>query len=174
MLHTLALPLIIYTPFVLAAVLAPSHGTLLARGSRSCEFGSGGHAKACQAIATSWYAGWHGADFPPSSVSWDKYSSVRYAFACVANIVRFNLHPADYRFKCRSTTPSASVIYLEDSDKKLLPQFVKTAHKNVCISAILGAMRFSENGYFLARSCNSVYRRLDRLPVFFYCNGISS
>jgi chitinase len=118
----------------------------LARSSTSCEFGSGGHAKACQTIATSWYAGWHGADFPPSSISWDKYSSVKYASACVTNIFRFNLHPADYRCKYRTTTPSASVIYLADSDKKLLPQFVKTAHKNVCISVILHPVRLSDNG----------------------------
>src|ERR1700691_3873815 len=139
--HTLALPLI---PLVLASALVLSHGSLLARSSTSCEFSSGGSAKSCQAVATSWYAGWHSADFPPASVSWDKYSSVRYAFACVENISRFHLHPADHRFEYRSTTPSASVIYLEDSDKKLFPQFIKTAHHNVCTSAILYVVHIYE------------------------------
>ncbi len=34
-----------------------------------------------QVVATTWYAGWHGTDFPPEKLSWSKYSSVTYAFA---------------------------------------------------------------------------------------------
>lgn len=32
-------------------------------------------------VATTWYAGWHGADFPLANVSWDKYTHVTYSFA---------------------------------------------------------------------------------------------
>lgn len=35
-------------------------------------------------VATTWYAGWHGTDFPLADVSWSKYSSVIYAFGFVA------------------------------------------------------------------------------------------
>lgn len=34
-----------------------------------------------EVIATTWYAGWHGTDFPPQNISWSKYSQVIYAFA---------------------------------------------------------------------------------------------
>ena len=34
-----------------------------------------------EVVATTWYAGWHGTDFPPENVSWSKYTSVTYAFA---------------------------------------------------------------------------------------------
>jgi len=32
-------------------------------------------------VATTWYAGWHGTDFPLVNMSWDKYTHVTYAFA---------------------------------------------------------------------------------------------
>ena len=32
-------------------------------------------------VATTWYAGWHGDDFPPENMSWSKYSAATYAFA---------------------------------------------------------------------------------------------
>ena len=34
-----------------------------------------------EVVATTWYAGWHGTDFPPENVSWSKYTSVTYSFA---------------------------------------------------------------------------------------------
>jgi chitinase len=158
----LALPLIAYIPFALAALLVPSHRSLLVRSLTSCESVS---AKSCQLIATSWYAGWHGADFPPASVNWDKDSSVRYVFVCVSNILRFNLHLADHQFEYRTTTPNASVIYLKDSDKKLLPQFVKAAHQNIGSFSAPYAMHFSEHIYITCR-CNTFYRWLDHSQYF--------
>jgi GH18 family chitinase len=32
-------------------------------------------------LASSWYASWHSADFPPSEISWKKYDQIIYAFA---------------------------------------------------------------------------------------------
>ena len=32
-------------------------------------------------VAMAWYAGWHATDFPLSSVSWEKYTHMAYAFA---------------------------------------------------------------------------------------------
>ena len=36
-----------------------------------------------EVVATTWYAGWHGTDFPPENLSWSKYSAATYAFASV-------------------------------------------------------------------------------------------
>lgn len=32
-------------------------------------------------VAYTWYAGWHGTEFPPDKLSWSKYTAVTYAFA---------------------------------------------------------------------------------------------
>lgn len=32
-------------------------------------------------VAYTWYAGWHGTEFPPEKLSWNKYTAVTYAFA---------------------------------------------------------------------------------------------
>lgn len=54
-------------------------------GSGGSGSGSGGTGQclttASGKIATTWYAGWHGTVYPPSQVSWSKYSQVIYAFA---------------------------------------------------------------------------------------------
>lgn len=34
-------------------------------------------------VSSAWYAGWHGTDFPPSKVSWEKYTQMTYAFAYI-------------------------------------------------------------------------------------------
>lgn len=34
-------------------------------------------------ISAAWYTGWHADDFPLSDVSWEKYTHLKYAFACV-------------------------------------------------------------------------------------------
>ena len=36
-----------------------------------------------EAVATTWYTGWHAQYLPLENVSWDKYSSISYAFAYV-------------------------------------------------------------------------------------------
>ncbi|KAF8915473.1 chitinase [Mucidula mucida] len=69
-------------------------------------------------VASAWYAGWHAADFPLSSVSWSKYTQMTYAFAV--------------------TSPDGT-ISLEESDKAFIPQFVSEAHKhNVLASVSIG------------------------------------
>lgn len=32
-------------------------------------------------VATGWYAGWSGDQFPPNQISWDKYTALTFAFA---------------------------------------------------------------------------------------------
>lgn len=34
-------------------------------------------------VAATWFAGWHGDEFPLSQLSWNKYTHVTYAFAYV-------------------------------------------------------------------------------------------
>ncbi|THG97747.1 hypothetical protein EW145_g7554 [Phellinidium pouzarii] len=61
-------------------------------------------------IAASWYAGWHSADFPPSNISWSKYTNVIYSFA--------------------ATTNDVGTLSLDASDAETLPTFVSLAHQN--------------------------------------------
>ncbi|KAF8198658.1 glycoside hydrolase superfamily [Pholiota molesta] len=61
-------------------------------------------------VASGWYAGWLGAELPPSQISWTKYSSVTFAFA--------------------TTTPDPSTIALDAQSAALLPTFVSAAHDN--------------------------------------------
>jgi len=64
-------------------------------------------------VAASWYASWNAADVPLAKVNWTEYNVVVYAFAL--------------------TTPKASEIGLQDSDKLLLPEFVQTAHNHSAV-----------------------------------------
>ncbi|KAJ6572049.1 glycoside hydrolase family 18 protein [Mycena capillaripes] len=61
-------------------------------------------------IATAWYPGWLAQDFPPSSISWDKYNAMTFAFA--------------------TTTPDVSTIALDDVSAQALPEFVSAAQSN--------------------------------------------
>ncbi|CAK5265394.1 unnamed protein product [Mycena citricolor] len=61
-------------------------------------------------VAAGWYAGWHATDLPLTSVLWDKYTHMTYAFAV--------------------PTEDPAAISLADSDAQFLPQFVSAAHRN--------------------------------------------
>jgi hypothetical protein len=84
-------------------------------------------------IAQAWYTGWHATEgFPLSSVSWDKYTHLTYAFAYdlqVITMIYASLHAELWNF--RITTPSVKNISLSGSDPSLLPKFVEKAHKHV-------------------------------------------
>lgn len=83
-------------------------------------------------IATTWYASWHSQYLAVENISWSKYTSVAYSFACVH--FKFSVEAScytDYKLICRITTPDSSVISLADSDVALLPKFVQAAHDNV-------------------------------------------
>ena len=43
-------------------------------------------------VSVAWYTGWHAEDYPPSNVSWSKYSLLHYAFACVISSSTLGLH----------------------------------------------------------------------------------
>ena len=83
-----------------------------------------------QALATTWYPGWHGADFPPENVPWTEYNEVKYAFAFVFAVLSTSLDPNRLY---RVTTPDSSVVSLTPEDQTLLHHFVTVAHQNVCI-----------------------------------------
>ncbi|RPD56909.1 glycoside hydrolase [Lentinus tigrinus ALCF2SS1-7] len=106
---------------------APS-GTASVGGAANTGSGSGKNSTVGdQVVATTWYAGWHGTDFPPEKLSWSKYSSVTYAFAV--------------------TTPDVNTVSLEDSDEALLPRFVDLAHQNG-VKAMLTVGGWTGSQYF--------------------------
>ncbi|KAI0829744.1 chitinase [Trametes gibbosa] len=81
-------------------------------------------------VAVGWYAGYHSEDFTLKDVSWDKYSHLTYSFA--------------------TTTPDVNELSLDASNAQLLPQFVRTAHKNnvkalVSIGGWTGSRWYSSN-----------------------------
>ncbi|EMD34757.1 glycoside hydrolase family 18 protein [Gelatoporia subvermispora B] len=78
-------------------------------------------------VAMTWYTGWHGDDFPPSNMSWSKYSVATYAFA--------------------TTTPDVNTLSLEASDEQLLPEFVSAAQQNG-VKAMLTIGGWSGSQYF--------------------------
>ncbi|KAI0747107.1 glycoside hydrolase [Daedaleopsis nitida] len=80
-----------------------------------------------EVVATTWYAGWHGTDFPPEKLSWSKYTSATYAFAI--------------------TTPDVNQVSLEASDEELLPRFVDLAHQNG-VKALLTIGGWTGSQYF--------------------------
>ncbi|KIP07396.1 glycoside hydrolase family 18 protein [Phlebiopsis gigantea 11061_1 CR5-6] len=82
---------------------------------------------ASAAVATTWYTGWHAQYMPLEGVSWDKYSSISYAFAM--------------------TTPDPSVILLQDSDKDILRNLVEMAHQNN-VAALLTVGGWTGSRYF--------------------------
>ncbi|KAI0000659.1 chitinase [Russula compacta] len=95
------------------------------------------HPVSPRVIASSWYAGWHSEDFPISNISWNKYTSVIYAFA--------------------ATTPDSKQILLDESDKLLLPQFVKTAKQHK-VHPILSVGGWSGSQYFSSAVATSANR----------------
>ncbi|TFK49389.1 glycoside hydrolase [Heliocybe sulcata] len=125
MLFTLPLSLLAAVPFVSAAPFCTLAKNSLAPVSSATNT-SGSGSSPSDLVASSWYAGWNAADFPPSNISWSKYSSVAYAFAL--------------------TTPDSSVS-LASSDEQLLPQFVSLAHQNN-VKAILTIGGWTGSAYF--------------------------
>ena len=54
---------------------------------------STGNVTEVEMVAAAWYAGYHASDFPVSNISWDKYTQVTYAFACVFRLFPRCLSP---------------------------------------------------------------------------------
>ena len=82
-------------------------------------------------VSAAWYAGWHSDDFPLDAVSWNKYTHMTYSFASVfyfpGRVILLRL-----LWTCSETTPDVHVLSLNGSNPEVLPNFVETAHKNVC------------------------------------------
>ncbi|KAF8516327.1 glycoside hydrolase [Hysterangium stoloniferum] len=71
-------------------------------------------------VASAWFAGWHAnTGFPVSSISWDKYTHMTYAFA--------------------TTTPDVNTLEITPDDEIIIPEFVAMAHqKSVTVSISVG------------------------------------
>lgn len=78
-------------------------------------------------IAIGFYTGWHSDDVPLTSVSWDKYNTMIYAFA--------------------TTAPDVQTLSLNGSDGSVLPEFVKQAHAHG-VSAHISVGGWSGSKYF--------------------------
>ena len=66
------------TGAALASSTSTSTGSNTSSGSSSTSKNS---TVGDEVVAATWYAGWHGDDFPPENVSWSKYTAATYAFA---------------------------------------------------------------------------------------------
>ncbi|KAJ7098300.1 glycoside hydrolase family 18 protein [Mycena epipterygia] len=78
-------------------------------------------------IASAWYPGWLATDFPPSSIPWDKYNAMTFAFA--------------------TTTPDVSTIALDDVSSQALPEFVSAA-QNSGVTALLSIGGWTGSMYY--------------------------
>lgn len=116
-----AAPMCSLKPSVSAALAASASATGVsgAASGSSSSSSSGNSSVGDEVVASTWYAGWHGEDFPPENISWSKYTQVTYAFAV--------------------TTPDVNTVSLEASDEELLPRFVNAAHQNVSVALLLNS-----------------------------------
>ncbi|KAL0572495.1 hypothetical protein V5O48_009460 [Marasmius crinis-equi] len=78
-------------------------------------------------VSQAWYAGRYAKDFPPSQVSWSKYTHMTYAFAAPTNDIR--------------------TLGLENSEPDTLVGFVKTAKAN-SVKALLSIGGYSGSIYW--------------------------
>lgn len=62
---------------------AASSAPAPAGGSSSTPSSTGKNVSSDDIVATTWYAGWHSQYLGVDDISWDKYTSVTYAFAYV-------------------------------------------------------------------------------------------
>ncbi len=67
----------------------------------------------------------------------------------------------------RETTPDVHVLSLNGSNPEVLPKFVETAHKNVCI--LFATCYSASYVLFLGRQSTSFPRWLDRLSLLLDC-----
>ncbi|KAG6332514.1 hypothetical protein ID866_6576, partial [Astraeus odoratus] len=93
------------------------------------------------AISAAFYTGWHSTDVPLSSVSWDKYNTLIYAFAIRPSV----------------TTPDVHTLSLNGSNPTLLPDFVKQAHDHG-VSAHIGVGGWT-GGIYFSSNLNSANNR---------------
>jgi len=94
---------------------AGARGSLLSQQASPPEF-----------VASAWFAGWHAnMGFPVSSISWDKYTHLTYAFA--------------------TTTPDVNTLAITSDDETIIPEFVAAAHQNkVTVSISVGGWAGSQ------------------------------
>jgi len=102
-------------------------------------------------VASTWFAGWHAdaGDFPPEDLSWEKYTTVTYAFAL--------------------TNPDPADLTMSSQDDSILRRVVQLGHAAVrqfcfvllLISRIYVIRRFLHSG----NKDNGGRWRLDRVPV---------
>ncbi|KAJ6532717.1 glycoside hydrolase family 18 protein [Mycena vulgaris] len=130
MLHRNSVPFLVLAPLLVSAAaqycsLKPPSG---ASSSVSGIKQGGGATDGSDVIASAWYPGWLAADFPPSSLSWDKYNAMTFAFA--------------------TTTSDVSTIALDSVSQQALPEFVSAAQDNgvpalLSIGGWTGSMYYS-------------------------------
>jgi hypothetical protein len=90
-----------------------------------------------EVVMTGWYPGWLASSVPPSSLSWEKWTQLTYAFACVCSHCstslkyRLRRHVFGLAVSCSLTGPDPSTVILNSDDQQVLPNFVEQAHSHV-------------------------------------------
>ncbi|KXN85555.1 Chitinase A1 [Leucoagaricus sp. SymC.cos] len=87
----------------------------------------GGNSTATEVVITGWYPGWQASSFPPSSISWEKWTHLTYAFAL--------------------TGPDTSTVVLNSDDQQVLPTFVEQAHSHG-VKALVSIGGWTGSRYF--------------------------
>ncbi|XP_006463964.1 hypothetical protein AGABI2DRAFT_208965 [Agaricus bisporus var. bisporus H97] len=80
-----------------------------------------------EVVITGWYPGWLASSFPPSKISWDKWTHMTYAFAL--------------------TGADASSVVLNSDDERILPTFVQAAQSNG-VKALISIGGWTGSRYF--------------------------
>jgi len=72
-----------------------------------------------KSVAGTWYAGWHATDFPPERLTWDKYTTITYAFA--------------------ETTPNPADLKIAAADDPIVKKVIALGHaNNVSVTISIG------------------------------------
>ncbi|QRV85312.1 chitinase [Ceratobasidium sp. AG-Ba] len=104
-------------------------------------------------VAASFFASWHANDFPLSKVSWDKYTTLIYAFG--------------------GTTPDISFVNISDSN--VFKDFVSTAHANATALSLGGwtASQYFSSAMATAENRTAFAKTLTKLVTEHNLDGLN-
>jgi len=121
-----------------------------------------------EVVAASWYPSWLGTKVPPESLSWDKYTSVTFAFAYV-----FQLTEEHVMTFCiiRLTTSDPSAVSIDSDGLALLPRFVAQAKSHVGLNEHLECG--CDPDQYLERQRIDQHWWMDRFPILLVQRGDS-
>jgi chitinase len=119
-----------------------------------------------EVVAAAWYPSWLGTTVPPESLSWDKYTSVTFAFAYV-----FQLTEEHDMTICilRLTTSDPGAVSMDADSTALLPKFVEQAKSHVGLNEHLECGCHPDQ--CLERQRDDHHWWMDRFPILLVQRG---